>query len=834
MNGYSNEVRGIWRMIACVGLALPLIGAVAGAQAPVFIKDSPGEHLRYFYEQRAYPFGAIPKNALRNARKQMISQFPARGLGFAQAVGNGWTAIGPNNVNINIASSGRLTAIAVHPTTPTTVFAAGAQGGVWKSLNSGASWMPLTDDQCSLAMGSIAIDQKNPDIIYAGTGELHNSFDSYYGCGVLRSIDGGMTWQQLGASVFDVPNPFSGGGVSISKVVIDPRTAGSPTATRVFVTSDNGIFKSEDSGVNWTLLTNGLPSVAGRGGTMSDMVADTTAFGTFYAATGLRSSAPGIYKTIDGGATWTKQVIPPTADIGRIQLAIAQSSPQTLYFSAGRLSDGTLLGIYRTNNGGAVWSQLAASGATCASQCWYDQHIHVDPRNPEIVFFGGFTLHRSIDGGATFPNVSGPIHVDQHSFAFDPVNSGIVYAGNDGGIYRSADSGKANSWTTRNTDIAVHQFYAGFSLHPTNPNRMMGGSQDNGTSEYSGSLSWLHVLGGDGGYTAIDHITGNTAWAETQWIRGAEYIGPRRRDAPSGGGFALKRNGIDINDRAQFIPPLLMDPVNPRVLYFGTFLLYRTRDNGENWFPISGDLTGGSRTITSIAVARSDTMQIYVGTSDGRIQASSNGGASFTSGSGVPNRTVTDIAVDPTNPAVAYATLSGFQAAHVIKTTNRGLSWTSISSNLPDIPANAIVIQPGIEIDIGTDLGVFRSNDDGATWTPFTGLPNVAVFDLVFNPVTRLLVAATHGRGAFMFKVLAVATLCGDATNDNVVSALDAQAVLSATVGLPLPPNWKPTGKNADADNDGAAPRAADAQVILAFVVGLPVPSGACVGRFVQ
>lgn len=832
MTAFSRTLPELRDMLMRAVMLVPLVGIAANAQPTVF-RDNPGARLRYFHEQRAYPYPEIPKRAFATARKQLMALQVNRGIAYAQAVGSGWTAIGPNNVNIFTASSGRLTTIAVHPTMPATIFVGGAQGGVWKSVNGGANWSPMTDDQCSLAMGSVVIDQQTPNIIYAGTGEMHNSADSYYGCGVLRSTDGGATWQQMGASVFDVPNPWSGGGMSISKIVVDRGTAGNAHTTIVFATTNNGIYKSVNSGLDWVRLTNGLPPVTNGGGTFADMVADTLTPGTFYAATGRLSSAPGIYKTVNHGSSWTKLTIPPTTNIGRMQIAISQSSPNVLYASAENITTLELLGIYRSNDRGVSWTQLSATGANCSKQCWYDQHIHVDPTNPAIVYFGGVSLFKSTNAGASFSVIGGQgqIHVDHHAFAFDPVNPAIIYSGNDGGIYKSTDGGA--TWTSLNTDLSIHQFYAGFSMHPTQPNRMMGGSQDNGTNEYHGSPSWLNVYYGDGGYTAIDHQNGNTSWAETQWEANSGYSGPARRDGASANGFVLKTNGINLGDRAAFIPPLIMDPVNPKVLYFGTFRLYRTRDNGESWTAISPDLTGASdRDITSIAVARTDTNQIYVGTNDGKLHASSNGGGSFTLGSGYPNRTVTDIAAHPTDANIAYATFSGFNAPHVYKTTNRGLTWTSVSGNLPDVPANAIVIQPGVEIDVGTDLGVFRSTDDGATWSLFPGLPNVAVFDLVFNPTTRLLVAATHGRGAFTYTVSAVMALRGDVTQDYVVSALDAQAVLSATVGLPLAPGWSADGNRSDANCDGNAPTAVDAQVILSFVVGLPVPAGACVGKY--
>lgn len=830
--------------ITRVVLALCVVVAVAEAQAPVVMKDSPGLRWKHFYEQRAYPFAKIPDGALRRARKQMESQFGVRrGFLSAQAVGNGWTAVGPNTVSINLGSSGRLTSIVVHPTQPNIMFVAGAQGGVWRTINGGANWLPVTDDMCSLAMGSLAIDQVNPNIIYAGTGELHNAGDNYYGCGVLRSTDGGTTWEQLGASVFDVTTsgPSGTGGTSISKIVIDRASSGSTTGTTVFAATRIGLFKSTNSGVNWTVLSNGIPS--GSGAIISDLVADTLAPGTFYAAHGntvgaTGNPANGVYKTVDGGASWVKQTSAPSGTtFGRINLGISQSSPNILYAAAENFASGQLAGIWRTADGGANWTPVSAAGASCNGQCWYNQHITVHPLGPDTVYYGGLNLQKSVNGGATFASIGAAgnagIHVDQHAMAFDPTDHRIIYAGNDGGIYKSVNGGQ--SWTSLNNDISIHQFYGGFSLHPTDANKMMGGSQDNGTNEYNGSVNWADVLGGDGGYTAIDHITGNTGWAEPQWTPPSNQNpgGPWRRDGPTGRAFSRKVTGINLDDRGLFIPPLYMDPVNPKVLYFGTYRLYRTRNNGETWTALTDPNTGTGGVIRTIAVARTDTNVIYVATSFGAglIQVSADGGNSWSVGTYPSQRLVTDIAVDPTDASVAYATVSGFGAGHVWKTTNRGATWVDISSNLPDVPANAIVIQPGVEIDIGTDLGVFRSTNDGASWTPFTGLPNVAVFDLAFNPVTQLLVAATHGRGAFKFTVAQVLALRGDVTADNAVSALDAQAVLSATVGLPLRAGWRSTAPHADANCNGEAPTAADAQLILAFVVGLPV-GGACVGKY--
>src|SRR5690606_2744043 len=392
-------------------------------------------------------------------------------------------------------STGRLTAIAVHPSDPNVIYIGGAQGGVWKTTNGGANWTPLTDHECSLAMGWIVLDPVDPDIVYAATGEQHFSSDSYYGCGVLRSTDGGATWTQLGAEVFDVATTTSG-GVRIARIVLDPRTAGSTANATLHVAAENGVWKSTDGGVSWTrTLAAGTTGPAPA----TDLVMHPSDPDVLYAALGrvAGDAANGVYRSTDAGATWMKLDNGfPSADVGRINLAIAPSQPSILYASIQNAfeqpragDDGTLLGIYKSTDGGASWA-LASSTPSCNTQCWYDMALAVHPHSPDTVLFGGVPLYRSTDGGRTFQTVGtgagGSVHVDQHVIVYDPSDPRTVYVGNDGGIYRSREGGAAGTWESLNSDIAITQFYAGIGLHPTDPDIVLGGTQDNGTLRYAG------------------------------------------------------------------------------------------------------------------------------------------------------------------------------------------------------------------------------------------------------------------------------------------------------------------------------------------------------------
>lgn len=738
-----NRARVLLRHLCILVLALasawpvPLLGQEREGSE----EDNARRRLEFFRLQRAFPFAEIPQGALQAARAAVERRWPEISALREPGMQRTWSPIGPDVIPENsLGSAGRLVSIAVHPRDPNTIYIGAAQGGVWKTTNRGASWTPLTDGECSLAMGSVALDPINPDIVYAGTGEQHFSGDSYYGCGVLRSVDGGRSWSQLARSDF---GSGTNGGARISKVVVDAVSAGTVSGTTVYAATDRGVFRSPDSGSSWQRT---LPHPS------SDLVADPSNSAVLYAAVGTAysNSEAGVYRSADGGLTWSRLAAGfPTTSVGRINLAISPSDPTVLYAAVqhafGTTGGGRLLGVWRTGNAGSSWQQVGASGASCGGQCWYDLVIAVHPRDANTVYFGGIGFYKSTNGGASFSYTGGGIHVDQHAIAFDPSNPEVVYVGNDGGVYRTENGGF--TWTSLNTNLAITQFYAGISVSAAPVLAALGGTQDNGTLRFDGLPSWQWVLGGDGGWTAIDPRDPKVAYAETQW--GSGFSGPRRSD---GGPFQQKVNGIDLSDPGIFIPPLVMDASNPSTLYFGTNRLYRTSDRGEWWSVVPGTEVSGAR-VSAIATAATDPRVVYVGYTTGKLRASSDGGATWVDGAGLPQRYIADVAVSRQDARTAYVAVAGFLTSHVFRTRDGGTTWQDATNDLPDVPALSVAVDPVDDrmVVLGTDLGVFRSLDGGDSWLPYNdGMPNVAVYDVTFHPTTRALVAATHGRGMFV------------------------------------------------------------------------------------
>ena len=648
----------------------------------------------------------------------------------------GWEPLGPEIIESYAISTGRVSAVVLHPADMDVILAGGAQGGVWRTENAGAAWRPLTDQECSLAMGAIALDPVDPDIVYAGTGEQHFSADSYYGCGILRSADGGESWTRLGEGVFTGPM----GGTTISRIVVDSATAGTLDATTVYAATEGGLFISTDSGAGWTQVLDGV---------VTDVLVHAGARETMFAAVAEGEEKRGhatLHRSDDAGWSW-RGVDPGLGTLHwRAQLAQSPSSPDILYLSAGE-SEAAI--IARSSDGGESWTRMPAVGLRCG-QCWYNQSLAVHPTDPDVVYFGGVLLYRSDSGGATFSTLGrADIHVDQHVLTVDARAPDMLLVGNDGGVYRSPDRG--DTWESLNTNLSLTQFYAGVSIHPrAGAVSVLGGTQDNGTIEGDGDLSWPQVMGGDGGFTALDPRF-DRRWAETQWRGGTG--GPRRSD--NGGSFRYRGRGIDLGDDALFIPPLVMDPFDPDVLYFGTERLYRTVNGGQLWEPIA-EAPGGR--ISAVAPSRSDARVVYYGTSESDIVVTRDGGGTWRPVSAsLPMRYVSDIAVHPHDPATAYAVFSGFGTGHVFVTRDYGASWADITGDLPDHPVNAVLLDLGdlSRIYIGTDLGVFSSMGGGGWARLGEGLPMVAVFDLAVEPAAGVMVAATHGRGAFALPVAA-------------------------------------------------------------------------------
>ncbi|MBC7834448.1 MAG: hypothetical protein H7Y88_05020 [Phycisphaerales bacterium] len=702
-----------------------------------------------------------------------------------------WIEVGPAPIS-DVVYAGRISAIACSAVDAGRYFIGAADGGVWRSTDAGATWEPLTDDQPTSAIGALVIDPSNEQVIYAGTGEANFANHSRYGLGLLKSTDGGESWQLLAQDTF--------AGRCFSRIVVDPentqRLFASVTIAGGFpslaaakghphATASIGVFRSEDGGATWTHLTNGVPALSATDLAMEPGNADVV-----YAAIGhiFGHADNGVYKSVDGGESWVKLVGLPSVDIGRISLAVAPAMPQRVVALICREADpsgggATNIGAFRSDNGGSTWSSHGSVGQ--ATYGWYLSTASIQPANANVTVLGGFDLRRI--GGAGPATVTPP-HVDMHAIAWDA--AGRLLVANDGGLHRSSTLG--NTWTALNEGLGSIQFYSGVSAHPSNPAIFLGGAQDNGTSRRMGSGAWDHVVGGDGGWTQIDRTNPLRMFAESQGT------GALSRSTDGGGGWVASGSGI--SGRNCFLPPYLIDPVNPQRMLYGTHRVYLSTNGGVSWSALSGDITAGFGAIRALAQSPTDPLYVYAATNDGHVQASGDGGATFTLVmTGHPGwpRVTRELAVDPLEPQTVYLATATFGTPQVRRSVNAGETWETIDGDLPDVPVNVVAIDASaIErvLYAATDAGVYRTFDMGATWRRAgCGLPNACVIDLQIEPDSTRpgqassgpsgplagwggrVIGATQGRGLWVGPLYDHA----DFNADGVVGSSDITAFLA-------------------------------------------------------
>ncbi len=757
---------------AAILLALGPAIAQSGREQPGEARDIDAIRAQWFYGQRAYPHKSVPSGALYRAGLERDRHEAADFAHAPVAATASWKSLGPKPVDTPYTDpvvAGRVSALAVDPTNSQTVYLGAAQGGVWKTTDGGTTWAALTDGESSLAVGAIAVDPGNHLTVYAGTGEENFSGDSYYGQGLLKSTDGGTSWTHICASFCGpiAADGYYGGGARIGSIAVDPSSS-SILLAGVAMPGADGIYRSSNGGKTWSSVLSGNP---GTGVTF-----DPTNGNIAYAAisNNFSGGTTGVYRSTDAGAHWTaingaKGAALTLGNAGRIVLAIAPSSPTTLYASIANRTNGSLLGLFRSTDSGQHWSHLTVTDF-CTPQCSYDNVVAVDPADSNVVYAGGAfstTLVQSLDGGTTWSVVQsaqsgGFLHGDMHALAYS-ADGAQLYLGNDGGAYKSSNFTQASpAFTGLNPTLAITQFYGGLSIHPNNPKIAIGGTQDNGTELYSGSATWNDVVCGDGGRTAIDPANGNTMYAACNQIS--------IHKSTQGGAFGTwtsAQSGIDTSDRVEFIPPLAIVPLSAkaRALYFGTYRVYQSTNGARSWKAISPDLTNGPAFWGVVTAIAGSANTVYAATGDGNVQVSTNANlgtaATWTKvDSGLPPRVATTLAVNEATASTAYVGFSGFSGfgdslGHVFMTTNGGGSWSDISGNLPNAPVNAVTINANKpnQIFVGTDVGVFYT-DDGVTWNVLgKKLPHVAVLGLTFQPRTGTLMAATHGRGVWDLNV---------------------------------------------------------------------------------
>lgn len=699
-------------------------------------------------KQKLYPNTAFNYEHYLNALQQ------AQALQQSSLLRNiSWQLAGPTNIG------GRITDLAIHPSNPQTWYVGAASGGIFKTTDGGANWQHLFTQAPVISIGALAIDPNNPNVLYAGTGEANASSFSFIGNGMYKSTNGGLTWNHIGLEQ----------SAYFGRILVDrnnsSRVFAAACGTLFTPNQTRGIYRSNNGGSSWERVLFVNDSTAGV-----DIVQHPTNPDILYASMWERlrgrtyrrshGTSSGIYKSVNGGDSWTllSNGLPGGNVKGRIGLAIAQNNPEILYAFIDRLNNGTPEAtVFKTINGGQTWQQTNdAVLATMSSNFgWYFGQIRVDPRNDNRFWVLGVDLYRRDNGGSSYSQLAGyyninDIYVDHHAMFIHPTNGQIIH-GNDGGLYTSSNLG--DTWTKIN-NLPLTQFYA-IEVDHLNPQRILGGTQDNNTVRTAtGHVNdWTRILGGDGFYTLVDYTNSNIIYAESQW--GNLY---RSTNAGVNFSYIVGWSG----DRTNWSSPYVMHPTDPQTLFFGTYRVWKTTNRGNSWTAISGDLTrnlvqSGFSTISTIAISKLNSNYLLVGSDDGRVHISINGGLSWSDITlGLPLRWITRVAFDPFQPNTIYATVSGFRwdevHPYVFRSTNLGQSWEPISSNLPSIPVNAIALDPSRQgwIYVATDVGVFYSHNAGQSWGGLMqGLPNVPVTDLKIHQPTRTMVAGTYGCSAY-------------------------------------------------------------------------------------
>jgi photosystem II stability/assembly factor-like uncharacterized protein len=744
----------------------------------------------------------------------MRSAFAAAGALLFGLTGNGFaqnsapvldsgvvSGLGARNIG-SAAMSGRISALAGYrePSGRVTVFVGSASGGVWKSTDGGTTFKPVFDEQKVQSIGAVAVDPSNPKNLWVGTGETWVRNSVSIGDGIYKSTDGGETWVNAG-----LPN-----SERISKIIVDQKNSDTVFACvpgKLWSDSpDRGLYRTTDGGKSWELvlkggnLSTGCGSVAQQPGNPDVLLAslwDFRRWGWSYRSGGDSPKSPsgsGLYRSDDGGRTWKELATDshtglPAKPYGRIAIAYAPSEPKTVY----AFIESTDSALFISHDGGASWER----GDKSTWMVWrpfYFANLIVDPKDAKRLYKTDGSLILSEDGGKSFATIGGfkGMHGDVHDVFVDPGNSQHVYAGDDGGLWISYDG--ANKWW-KTDNLPVSQFYH-VSVDNADPYHVYGGLQDNaawvGDSEYPGGITssrWENMFGGDGFWMYADPSDPDYVYAEAQGgsMGRVNMHSHEARDLqPKLGAADLKRY---TKLRFNWNTPIALSPHDPNTIYIGAQFLFRSPDHGQSWERISPDLTtndpkkqkqeqsGGvtvdnsvaemHTTIFSISESPLSKGLIWVGTDDGNLQLTRDGGAHWDNVvgnvKGLPkNSWVNWVQASSFEPGTAYAAFDrhtfGDMQAYVYMTTDYGHTWSALASpqDLKGVRGYAYVIKED-PVDssllyLGTEFGLWISVDKGAHWAQFKGglLPAVAVRDLAVQPRDNDLVLATHGRGIWI------------------------------------------------------------------------------------
>ena len=732
--------------------------------------DAPDDAAAWRIRRYADEQGRIPERAWQNALEERARTVAASAImptagGIGRAA---WVERGPGNV------AGRSRSLVIDPRDSRRMFTGSVAGGLWRSTDTGTTWTEVDDWWSNLAVSCVTLDPGNPDVMYVGTGEgfyslahLVRSFSHFVrGAGVMKSVDGGQTWVQLPATAIWQHTTRIAVSPSNSQILLASRRPG-------------GIARSSDGGQTWVDVAVGEQSfqVAFDPNDGNRAVAHFSSTGPL---------VHGVITSIDAGLTWQPALsglASLSGEDARIELCYARSSSNVVYASVG-IGGGK---IWRSADGGRNWVQRTTSGSTGASR--YYNAFWVDPTNENLMVIGGVHTHRSTDGGQSISQISNGYimtvepHPDVHFAVEDPGYDGTtnrrVYLTTDGGVHVADDilaAGSGTGWRHLDATMVSTMFYGASGNGPTDV--IVGGTQDNGTLRVVGGSQTANLdYGGDGGQVQIDPTNANYVYGEYQ------YLGVHRS---TNGGASASRITSGLSEAnssgANFIAPLRLDPNNARRLYAGGLRLWRTSDaraSNVGWAavkPSTGSL------ISAIAIAPGLADRVLVAHNDGRLYRSTNATVSSPTWTAIddngandplPDRVVTRLVFDPSDPNLAYACFGGFAAGNLWRSQDGGATWQNVTGTaplaLPTAPVYGMTVHPD-DSDVlyaATEVGVFASDDGGANWTTSNDGPaNVVSEEITFMHGSRRLLLATLGRGLWTADVsrptaIAFGTACG-------------------------------------------------------------------------
>lgn len=679
-------------------------------------------------EMRVYPSGQLPKASIAwDETVKFKENYPNLNL----KSNSNWTQIMIQDTLSFTAFSGipghgRVTSVEVSPVDTNVIFIGTPSGGLWKTINGGNSWEPLTDDLPAIGVSDIAIDPTNPQVMYIATGD--NNFINTYSIGVLKSLDGGDTWNTTGLSSFVSQT------INIRRMLIHPTN---PNTLWVATTTE--LLRTDDGGDNWYTVMNGA---------MRDVELDPNDPMIMYAATN-----GGFYKSIDGGQNFNPSGLLENSGIIRMELAISRTNPNRIYVIAADANTSGLYALYRSDDAGNSFVQTAnttnilgyfLSGGT-GGQAWFDLDIAVDPNDQDIIYTAGIFIWKSTDAGDSFtpktvwsnPTSNTYVHGDVHRLKF---YGDKLITTCDGGIFTSHNF--SHTWKNISGDLTISQIYD-FSQSPFDENQMLAGMQDVGSSFYDGQ-KWTTVTWGDGFACFFDDQNPDKMYTSAHQAQ-----------------LFRTHSGIDnffgfnppINESSAFRTVFEQAPSNSNTFFVGYQDVWRSTNTTSNWTRISN--FGNSFPIRRIKVGKYNPDILYT-TTNFYVYRSFNGGGTWTQvNQGLPTgvAALSSLEIHPTDSLQAWVGFSGYaNGQKVYHTDDGGFTWTNISSNLPNLPINCILSEGGSMngVYVGTDVGVYYKDDTMANWQQFmTGLPNVIVNDLLIVEASQKIRAATYGRGVW-------------------------------------------------------------------------------------